>query len=135
MLIQVFWRYVLRLGTPWAEEIALYLMVWVALMGASSVSRERKHVSIIVITRRLSPRAAALLRLIVSLLVLVFLAVLLVEGLIYALRFWDSRSPATGISRTWAYLALPVGSLLMIGQTLATLGRTDPGPRAPHRKD
>ena len=46
ILSQVFFRYVLNDSLPWTEELAKYLMVWVACLVAPWVYRENLNVSI-----------------------------------------------------------------------------------------
>lgn len=39
LLVQVFARYVLKVPTPWSEELARYLLITTTVVGAGEVSR------------------------------------------------------------------------------------------------
>ena len=47
LVLDVLWgvisRYVLGSQSRWTEELAIYLLVWVSLLGATLVFRERAH--------------------------------------------------------------------------------------------
>ena len=44
--IQIFFRFILGGGIVWSEEIAKFLMVWMALLGSSILFREGSHIAI-----------------------------------------------------------------------------------------
>lgn len=41
---QVIFRFVLHVSLAWAEELMTFLMVWVAYLGSSAATNERKHI-------------------------------------------------------------------------------------------
>jgi len=41
---QVVFRFVLEMPLAWAEELMTFLMIWVAYLGASAATNERKHI-------------------------------------------------------------------------------------------
>jgi TRAP-type C4-dicarboxylate transport system permease small subunit len=41
---QVIFRFVLQVSLSWAEELMTFLMVWVAYLGSSAATNERKHI-------------------------------------------------------------------------------------------
>ena len=52
------WFEFINLGWFWATKLALFLMIWVGFVGASVATKERRHLTIDVAGRVLSPRGA-----------------------------------------------------------------------------
>ncbi len=67
----------------WADELAVYLMVWTAMVGASISVRERSGISIRLLRDYLPQAVLAPLRCLVDILILVFAA-----GLLYLSWIW-----------------------------------------------
>ncbi len=42
--VQVIFRFVLEMPLAWAVELMTFLMIWVAYLGASAATNERKHI-------------------------------------------------------------------------------------------
>lgn len=115
VMLQVFFRYVLNLGgIVWAEEVAKMLMVWFALLGSAVALYENIHVSIDFVFDRMKYKRT--LRLLHHALAITFSGFLMVSGYYYAIFGFRIISPATGISKFWAYLAIPAGAVLMLIQ-------------------
>lgn len=112
----VFLRYVVGRPTPFAEELARYCLVWVGFLGASLAIKHGSHISVLLFYERFPKRVQNYCALIGLLLVLFFLGILLVTSLIFIPKQIDQISPSLGISLFWAYLSVPVGTVLMIIQ-------------------
>ena len=119
ILIQSFSRYALNKSTPWTAEIALYLMVWIAMLGASIIVKEDKHAAILFLLNKFSFKNIIKIKLLHNLVILVFLYFLITGGVRYALNNWNSISPATGIRRTFGYMAIPAGGVFMSIQLIS----------------
>ena len=99
---QIFFRFILGDGIVWAEEIAKFMMVWMALLGAAVVFFERGHIAInFFISKRASLRYIQMFH---ALLFAVLFALLIFYGINYAEFGLRSISPASGITRFWPYL-------------------------------
>jgi TRAP-type C4-dicarboxylate transport system permease small subunit len=110
---QVVTRY--GLGNPliWSEEVARYLFVWVSMIGAALAIREGSHFGLDLLIRRM-PAIRPILAPLVTIVVIVFLAIVLKTG-IDETRLASMQFAMTFPMRmNWAYLALPVGSGLML---------------------
>ena len=89
-------------------------MVWVVFLASSLALKEDSHISIGILVNRFDVRARAWVNLIAQGLLVTFLVFLIIEGVI-ALRFqMDQIIPSLGLPIFWFYLAIPVGSVLMI---------------------
>ncbi|NWF92713.1 MAG: TRAP transporter small permease [Syntrophaceae bacterium] len=112
--IEVFLRYLFGKSLYVTEEFTRYLMVWVVFLASSLALREDSHISIGILVNRFKGRTRSYLNLIAQVLLIIFLIFLTVEGII-ALRFQtDQIIPSLGLPIFWFYLAIPVGSVLMI---------------------
>jgi len=112
--IEVFLRYCFGKSLYITEEFTRYLMVWVVFLASSLALREDSHISIGILVNRFRGRTRSWLNLIGHVLLVVFLVFLIIEGII-ALRFqMDQIIPSLGLPIFWFYLAIPVGSSLMI---------------------
>ena len=130
VLVGTFWRYVLNDPILWTEEAARYLMIWMALAGASISMKRREHVGIRLIIRLFPFWFQKLIQLISSALMAYFLYVLIREGWILA---WGARfqvSPALGFAMFWPLLSVPVSGALILVQLVlvVVIDFTDPNP-------
>lgn len=112
----VFLNVVLRYGfgtsVSWIEEVARFLMIWGAFLGAGLALREGRHVAIDVLQDRLPEGARRALRIAIAGIVLVFLAGLTYLGLRFVAFGWDKVTMALQIPRGIPYLAIPIGCAL-----------------------
>ena len=110
---QVFGRFILASSPSWTEQASLILMIWYVMFAAAAGVYEGFHIRIALLEERLgSERARPFVRAVALVVALVGL-VLLVYG---AQLCWVVRGntvPSLGISRSVAYVPLPVSGLLM----------------------
>jgi C4-dicarboxylate transporter DctQ subunit len=112
--VEVFLRYLFGKSLYITEEFTRYLMVWVVFLASSLAVREDSHISIGILVNWFSGRTRSWLNLIAQVLLVIFLVFLIIEGII-ALGFqMDQIIPSLGLPIFWFYLAIPVGSFLMI---------------------
>lgn len=119
IIINVFFRYILRSGIPWAEEVSKYIMVWMVMLGSSIVFRRKAHISVDFFIEKLKYKQW--IYVFNTFLTLIFLYTIIRSGLIYANFGKNLLSPTLRISRYWAFMAIPAGGLLMFIQTLINL--------------
>lgn len=120
LLVDVLWgvftRYVLRDQARWTEELARFLMVWLAFLGAALAYVHRQHLGVDVLVARFEPGARRLAERIEHGLVLLFAVVVLGAGgwELFRDRLASGQTmPVTGISKAWQYLCVPVSGALM----------------------
>lgn len=112
VFVNVFARYVLNSSIVWAEEVAQYLMIWIAYLGAGLALREGRHVAVEMLQERLPAPLGRRLRMVVGGLVLAFLGILTLLGLQFALFVWEQETPVLNISLGIPSLAIPIGACL-----------------------
>ena len=74
--MQVILRYGFRSPTTWAEELVVFLFIWLSFIGSDLVFKDNRHIAIDTFYEHLKPRTKAILRLLVDLVILVFLTCL-----------------------------------------------------------
>ena len=108
-------RYVFNSPLQWQEEFPKFLMVWMTFTGSVFVYRQRKHIAMDILPKALSGRAAAGLKLGIALVSMSVLIVFLVYGLTAAEGAKGQRIILLeSMSMFWVYLAIPVGSALLL---------------------
>lgn len=111
---QVVLRYVFESATIWAEEVVRYSFVWLVLLTSAIAVRRNRHIRIDFFVNKLSPGPRFLLEMVSSLMILVFLIFLLREGLTIVASTGHQSSQALKIPMSYPYLAIPLGTILMI---------------------
>ena len=115
--VQIFFRFILGGGIAWSEEIAKFLMVWMALLGASILFREGGHIAINYFISKLSfLRYVLLCHAVLSAALFILL---IYYGIDYAAFGFKCISPASGIRRFWPYLSIPVGGGFLLIQAFS----------------
>lgn len=120
--ISVFTRYVMGDSINWGEQVAKYLMIWAAMVGSSLAVREGAHISVNILVDRLPVVLAKTCMVVGFMLSGTFLAVAAYYGTIWALGAMNQVDSVVGnMPLTVPYLAIPVGSMLMLVQLFLTL--------------
>lgn len=97
----------------WTEELSRFLFIWMVMIGAMIGVRERTHFDVDV-WPELSPRAAARLRMVCNLFVLVFALVFVHWGIQFVRFGWNQESELAELPMPFIFLAWPVAGLTWI---------------------
>ena len=120
----VFTRYVLRAQAEWTDELARFLLIWIALLGGAVAFGTKGHLGVDYFVGKLHPEGAKLMAIIGQVMVLVFsVAVLLIGGsqVVRNTLAMQQTTPALGWKMGHVYLALPIAGLFVIIYTLENL--------------
>lgn len=118
---ELFARYLFNSSTTWTEELTRYLMVWMTFIGASSAIYRGELAAVTYLNDRLPQ---ALRRIVVTaglMLMAAFLATAAYQGYELVQRSFVLNAAALQVPMAWVYLAIPVGSILMLIQTLGLM--------------
>lgn len=115
LFVNVALRYIFLLPLPWAEEVTIYLIVWIVFVGGSVAVRTRGHIAIDLLPLVLSQANRRRLAVAVSIVTVLFLAVFFHYSAAHTLRVAAAGQvmPVLQWPMWLAYLAMPVGSFLM----------------------
>ena len=119
----VFFRFVLNNSLPWTEEVAKFVMVWLAFIGAPVVLREGGHIAIDVLPTRLPSPIGPIVMMLVHVIVMVVLGVLVFQGWALAWNALPQIAATVDVSLFYIFLAVPIGSALMLAVSLELLLR------------
>lgn len=110
-------RYAFRAPFVWAEEVAIYLMIWIVFLGLGLGLRHGAHVAVTLFSDVLqvsSPRLARLVRVLAWLATAAFLVALVRYGLAYAGFASRHSSTVLRLPMSYVYLAIPTGAALAL---------------------
>ena len=117
MVLLVFMQIVVRIVTgtafSWTEELARYLMIWMAFLGGGFAFQRGAHMSIEVLVTRFSHSIQKVLKVISLLLCVVFYGLLFIKGIEWVGNS-ASTSPGLQIPMAYVYLAIPIGAFLQL---------------------
>lgn len=117
----VFGRYVFSYSPAWGEELALFAMVWLGLLSASTRVRDDSHLSLTFMDNYLPPRAIKIRDVLVMLATALFGLFLLIQGANLVDMTRNNTLPGMGISSSVLYAAVPVAGLAIVIQIIARL--------------
>ena len=105
----------------WTEELSRFLFIWMVMLGAMVAVREATHFEVDV-WPELSPRAAARLRIVSNLFVLLFALVFVYWGVQFVRFGWNQESELAELPMPYIFLAWPIAGLtwmLFLGEAFA----------------
>jgi TRAP-type C4-dicarboxylate transport system permease small subunit len=112
--IVVIGRQVFSKTPAWGEEITLFALVWVSMLGSAILLKNDGHISVTAFDQWLPKKVIRVLDLI-SYLFLMFFAVMMV---FYGFKLIELTSrnvlPALQIKSSWLYASVPISSIGMI---------------------
>ncbi len=123
----VFTRYAWGQQAKWSEELARFLLVWVALLGGAVAFGAKAHLGVDYFVNRLHPAARKLTAVVAHLVVLFFAAEVLLHGgaqVVSEALNLEQTTPALGWKMGYVYLALPISGLFVILYTMENLVET-----------
>jgi len=123
----VFTRYVLRNPLVWSDELATFVFLWIAMLGAVVAYRRGEHISLSVLVRRSSGRVRDVLEAIAAVVVVVFV----IELIPATLKFFDIEridlTPALSLPRSYEVLAIMICLVLILILALLRLSEMNLG--------
>jgi TRAP-type C4-dicarboxylate transport system permease small subunit len=111
------WLFLPRGQGKWTEELAIYLLIWVSLLGASVAYASKAHLGVDYLVGKLATQAARLAEILVNLLVAFFVCAAFIWGgfvLVRETLLANQLSPTLGIKVGYVYLALPISGMFML---------------------
>ncbi len=121
LVLDVLWgvvsRFVLAEPSRWTEELATFLLTWVALLGSAVGFSRRQHLGVDILVNQLHPEARRLMAIMVQCLVIAFTAAVMIWGgyiLVSETLHSGQTTPALGIRMGYVYLAVPISGLFIV---------------------
>jgi TRAP-type C4-dicarboxylate transport system permease small subunit len=110
-ILQVLFRFVLRIPASWTEETAKYTFIWMTFVGSSLGAKNFGHIRVDMLENALKGPSKLALNLFCQVMFLLFAVILTVVGInmLISLSTRPQISAALKIPMQWVYAALPVG--------------------------
>lgn len=118
---QVWYRFILNDPLSWSEEAGRYLFVWISFMGAAAGVRYQVHLGIDLMDKLLSPPVYRWVVVLVNLIIQVFLLMIIYWGFKILGIIQFQESPSMHISMQYPYMAVPVGGIFMLINSLRVM--------------
>lgn len=118
---QVFARYFFGAPFSWSEEVARLALIWMTFMAAAFVMAEGRHITVDVLSARLSLRWQLWLECLSHSIVAGTCLLLLIGGSRFVWYVGKVGSPSLGIPMSWWYGSLGCGLLLMAMHSIVNL--------------
>ncbi|OBU03425.1 TRAP transporter small permease [Morganella psychrotolerans] len=121
---QVLSRYILSSPSTVTDELARYLFMWVAMIGAAYTTGQHRHLAIDLLVMKLTGARKQFISVVIQLAIITFAGVVLVYGggtLVLSTLASGQITPALGWQMGYIYLCLPVSGLLMIMYALVDI--------------
>ena len=106
-------RYVFNNAPPYVEQVALLLVISVAMFGAAAGVRDAGHIGLDSLVAMLSARVQFWCSIAVYILSIVFGLALLAGSAEMGISTYASTIPTLGLSEAWRYLPVMLGGTLI----------------------
>ncbi len=114
IFIGVYTRYVMGEAAHWYEELARYLFIWMAFLGAAVAVRRRLHFVVHLLVNQFNPGLKLAAELLCWGIVIGFSVFISFQGIRVMEGLSVQESPALGLTLSWVSLAVPVHGVLSI---------------------
>ncbi|WP_010677503.1 TRAP transporter small permease [Bacillus timonensis] len=112
---QVLSRYVFNISSPGTEELTRYMLIWFGLTSAAYVFGAKKHIGILFIREKFSPKVQLQIEYITDVIILLTAAILMVYGGIKIVVLTSAQTAAaTGISMGVVYAAILFSGICIV---------------------
>lgn len=120
-IVQVFFRYVLRSGIPWSDEVIINLLVVCVMFGGAKAIRTAEHTELTGTSDSLPDGARKVVRVITTLATLAFLGVFVYSSFIFVGSAGKLKTTNLRIPMKYCYMVLAAGSCFMLYEFVKTI--------------
>jgi TRAP-type C4-dicarboxylate transport system permease small subunit len=117
VLWQVFTRFILKNPSTWTEELAVFMLIWVSLLGAAVALSRGAHLGIDYFVGKLPIRTRLFTEIFVFLCIAAFSFCVMILGgidLVTSTLQLNQMSPALGVKVGYVYLAVPISGFFLV---------------------
>jgi len=126
---QVISRYAMSDPSPWTEEVARMLLIWVGLLGGVFAYREKAHLGLDLLPQSLGATGKKQLSIFADICCGAFaLTVLIVGGASLVQLTWELRQTTAvlGIPMAYVYTVLPLSGVLIVYYSAVSIAGYQP---------
>jgi TRAP-type transport system small permease protein len=114
VFLQVVMRYLGLTGIDGLEEVPRFLFIWLVMIGAASAMQRGQHTVLDYFINLLTPRARALVLMLTNAVGVALFLYLIKLSLVLVPNAQLQTSAGLGLPLGWVYVAVPIGSALII---------------------
>ena len=114
MLTGIVFRYILNDSLQWSDEILVWGLVWIVMLGSVGVMAQWRHVYVPVCVLALPARSRIPVVILLKAVMMIFIALIVYYGIEVFQSIFHRVSASLDLSSRWENLAMPVGSALML---------------------
>jgi C4-dicarboxylate transporter DctM subunit len=116
VLMQVFLRFFFSSAAVWAEETAVYGMIFAVYFGATMAVRDRGHIRITLVVNRLPRKWQVMSIILADILWACFVLFMIIQTIIYSQLLFSVtyQTPGLGIEQRWIQVVIPFAFSLML---------------------
>ena len=114
---QVVSRYFLHVSLSWSEELARFLLMWLAMLSAAYAFRTKSHFALRIVVERFPDHMRRGTSIAVLLVVTLFFLLILYQSIIYVHGVSGHKAPAMQIPMEIPYSSIIVGSALIVWES------------------
>ena len=111
---QVVFRYLLQASLAWSEELARFLLMWLAALSSAYAFKVRSHFALTFVVDRFDQQTRRWIGTLATAAVSVFLLVFAWQAAKFTFAVRDQVAPGTRMSMAIPYSSALVGSVLML---------------------
>lgn len=125
VLMQVVMRFFFHSAAAWAEETAVYGMIFAVYLGATMAVRDRAHIRITLLVSRLPRRLQVFSVVLADALWFAFVVFMIVQTTTYTQLLFNVtyQTPGLGIEQRWVQMFVPMFFGLMLFRILQVYWR------------
>ena len=125
VMLQVILRFGFAAAAPWAEEMAVYGMIFAVYLGASMAVRERAHIRVTLLVQAMPRRVQVAMVVLADILWFGFIVFMVWQSTIYTKLLFEVVyiSPGLGIEQRWIQIVIPLALGLMLFRILQVYWR------------
>lgn len=125
VLLQVVMRFVFSSAAVWAEETAVYGMIFAVYLGATMAVRERAHIRITLLVSRLPRKLQVVSVVLADSIWFAFVIFMIVQTTAYTQLLFrvTYQTPGLGIEQRWIQMFIPMLFALMLFRILQVYWR------------
>lgn len=103
-----FGRYVLNSSPIWGEQLALFLLTWMSILGSSTVLRTDEHLRVTMFDEKLGKKGVFITDVLTTVIVIIFAVFLIKYGMQLMKQSRNNMMAGIKIPYRYMYLSLPV---------------------------
>ena len=112
--IQVVFRYVLHFSLAWAEELARFLLLWLAALASAYAFKTKSHFVLRFFVNIFGKKVQKFIGTVVVFIMSVFMIAFIWKAAEYTIRVANQTAPSTRLSMAVPYSSAVLGGVLML---------------------